>query len=166
MSLWGNKDSKTSANAAGTIQIFTNGNANGTGTSFTTQAAVGNFLHTATGNTDFVITAISNNTSMTVRAGISGGSVTAVGAGSAYFLSEKPKFVVYADSTGIAANTVYGVDTTEAGVSSGDGKKVAHAGWVVRKVGTGARAGRVQYETLVAMGSISGDAEDTVFPDS
>lgn len=31
---------------------------------------------------------------------------------------------------------------------------VAHAGWVVRREGTGGRAGRVQYETLVAMGSL------------
>jgi hypothetical protein len=31
---------------------------------------------------------------------------------------------------------------------------VAHAGWVVRREGTGGRAGRVQFETLVAMGSL------------
>jgi hypothetical protein len=37
------------------------------------------------------------------------------------------------------------------------------AGWNLRKEGTGGRAGRVQYECLVAMGSISGDgADDTV----
>lgn len=30
----------------------------------------------------------------------------------------------------------------------------AHAGWVLRTEGTGGRAGRVQYETLVAMGSL------------
>lgn len=47
------------------------------------------------------------------------------------------------------------------------GKKVdAHAGWVRRIVGTGGRAGRVQYETLVAMGTIANDAEDNVFPDA
>lgn len=43
----------------------------------------------------------------------------------------------------------------------------AHAGWVRRTVGTGGRAGRVQYETLVAMGSMTGDAsDDTVLPDA
>ena len=31
---------------------------------------------------------------------------------------------------------------------------LTHAGWVLRKEGTGGRAGRVQYETLVAMGSL------------
>ena len=43
----------------------------------------------------------------------------------------------------------------------------AHAGWVKRTVGTGGRAGRVQYETLVAMGSITADqADDIEFKDS
>lgn len=51
-------------------------------------------------------------------------------------------------------------------VISGLAGKIAHAGWVRRVVGTGNRAGRIQYETLVAMGSISGDAEDTVAKDS
>jgi hypothetical protein len=42
-----------------------------------------------------------------------------------------------------------------------------HAGWVRRTVGTGGRAGRVQYETLVAMGSITGDqSDDIAFKDS
>ena len=42
-----------------------------------------------------------------------------------------------------------------------------HAGWVKRTVGTGGRAGRVQYETLVAMGSITGDqSDDVAFRDS
>jgi hypothetical protein len=58
---------------------------------------------------------------------------------------------------------------------------VAHAGWVVRREGTGGRAGRVHYETLVAMGSLgaqtaaygtpattadSNSTEDTILPDS
>ena len=42
----------------------------------------------------------------------------------------------------------------------------AHAGWVRRTVGTGGRAGRVYFETLVAMGTIAGDAEDSVLPDA
>lgn len=32
---------------------------------------------------------------------------------------------------------VFGVDTTEAGVTSGEGKYVAHAGWNLRKAGSG-----------------------------
>jgi hypothetical protein len=43
----------------------------------------------------------------------------------------------------------------------------AHAGWVRRIVGTGGRAGRVQTEVLVAMGSITGDqADDIQYPDA
>jgi hypothetical protein len=43
---------------------------------------------------------------------------------------------------------------------------ITHTGWVRRTTGTGGRAGRVFYETLVAGGSISGDqADDRQFPD-
>jgi hypothetical protein len=43
----------------------------------------------------------------------------------------------------------------------------AHSGWVRRTVGTGGRAGRIQYETLVAMGSMTGDQSDDIeFRDS
>jgi len=42
-----------------------------------------------------------------------------------------------------------------------------HAGWVRRIVGTGGRAGRITHETLVAMGTIAGDAsDDNVMPDA
>ena len=39
-------------------------------------------------------------------------------------------------------------------VGGAKNKGVAHAGWVLRTEGSGGRAGRVQYETLVAMGSL------------
>ena len=41
----------------------------------------------------------------------------------------------------------------------------AHLGWVKRTVGTGGRAGRIHYETLVAASSITGDGEDLATPD-
>ena len=56
--------------------------------------------------------------------------------------------------------------TASAVLSSGGDKNVAHAGWVKRTVGTGGRAGRVYYETLVAGGTIGGDQEDAVFKDA
>jgi len=46
--------------------------------------------------------------------------------------------------------------------SGAGGTQVTHAGWVKRTVGTGGRAGRVFYETLVAGGSITGDAADDI----
>lgn len=56
----------------------------------------------------------------------------------------------------------FGVDTSEAQAN----KAIPHAGWVLRTEGTGLRAGRVTYETLVAMGSMTGDgSDDTYIPD-
>lgn len=58
----------------------------------------------------------------------------------------------------------FGVDTKE--VTADPAGHGYHAGWVLRTEGTGLRAGRVTYETLVAMGSMGGDGtDDTQFPD-
>jgi len=57
--------------------------------------------------------------------------------------------------------------TATAALGEGTVGGSAHAGWVRRTVGTGGRAGRVFSETLVAMGSISGDAADDIqYPDA
>jgi len=66
---------------------------------------------------------------------------------------------------------VFGVDTTEQTVSGATSSHSAHAGWVLRTAGTGGRAGRVQTETLIAMGSMTGDGsasanDDTIFADA
>lgn len=62
---------------------------------------------------------------------------------------------------------VFGIDTSEQQVLNQNGQAHgAHAGWQLRTVGQGGRAGRVFYETLVAMGSMSGDgSDDTILPD-
>lgn len=45
-------------------------------------------------------------------------------------------------------------------------RRISHAGWVLRTEGSGNRAGRIQYETLVALSSMTGDAsDDTNIPD-
>ena len=63
----------------------------------------------------------------------------------------------------------FGISTTEqsntAQVHGG------HAGWNLRKVGSGGRAGRIHVETLIAMGSMTQDGtptanDNTVFPDA
>ena len=69
----------------------------------------------------------------------------------------KPKHLSTADKA-----KTYGVDEAETTAKQG---KVAHAGWVQITEGTGGRAGRVHYETLVAASSMTGDAEDTKFQD-
>jgi hypothetical protein len=67
--------------------------------------------------------------------------------------------------TGITVGQ-YGEDVNEAQAKRQDATaRPAHAGWVLKKTGSGNRAGRVSYETLVAFGSMSGDDEDTTFPD-
>ena len=51
--------------------------------------------------------------------------------------------------------------TATATLGSGEPAAITNPGWVLKTVGTGGRAGRVQYETLVAGRSlISGDAAD------
>lgn len=77
------------------------------------------------------------------------------------------------DITGTGNNAQYfdkvGGTTATAVAALGDSTTGGsqHAGWVKRTVGTGGRAGRIQYETLVAMGSISSDASDDIqFRDS
>lgn len=60
---------------------------------------------------------------------------------------------------------VFGVDDKEQQVVSV--AKGGHAGWVLRKTGSGGRAGRVHVETLVAMGSMTGDgSDDTPYADT
>jgi len=58
--------------------------------------------------------------------------------------------------------------TATASLGSGAGGTIlTHAGWVRRTTGTGGRAGRVNQEVLVAMGSITGDqADDIQYPDA
>ena len=61
----------------------------------------------------------------------------------------------------------FGVSGQEAqALRAGANTKVTHAGWVLRTVGSGNRAGRVQNETLVAMKTIAQDgSDDSVIPD-
>ena len=68
---------------------------------------------------------------------------------------------------------IFAVDTTEIASASATNKasRPAHSGWILRTAGTGGRAGRVQTEVLVAMGSITLDGgavanDDVVFQDA
>jgi hypothetical protein len=64
-------------------------------------------------------------------------------------------------------HSLTGETATAAATLSGVASGAAHTGWVLRTVGQGGRAGRVQYETLVAMGgNLSTDAEDTILKDA
>jgi len=66
---------------------------------------------------------------------------------------------------------VYAIDKTEMGLqhtgANTEAGKVAHTGWSVRRVGSGGRAGRVMYETLVAGGvTTTANTDDAIFPDT
>jgi len=78
---------------------------------------------------------------------------TVVGAGSSHTLIGQTPTATASLGMGSAGTTV--------GAS-----QVAHVGWVKKTIGTGGRAGRVFYETLVAASSITGDSEDLATPDS
>jgi hypothetical protein len=56
---------------------------------------------------------------------------------------------------------LFAVDAFEADVND----EVAHSGWVLRTVGSGGRAGRVQQEVLIATGIIS-DNTSPIYPDA
>jgi hypothetical protein len=63
---------------------------------------------------------------------------------------------------------VFGVSAAEmnSANTSSEASAVTHTGWQLRTEGTGGRAGRVHYETLVA-GGITGDAaDDAVLPEA
>jgi len=75
----------------------------------------------------------------------------------------------------LTGDTATGVAIVNGAINGG----VAHAGWVIRREGTGGRAGRVHYETLVAMGSLGAQtaaygvastvadaSDDAILPDS
>lgn len=83
---------------------------------------------------------------------------------------------VQVDITGVGVGTAHKLTlgTSEAatatailGIGTAVESKGAHAGWVKKTVGSGGRSGRIQYETLVAVGSITTDAvDDKTFPDA
>ena len=86
---------------------------------------------------------------------------------------DEPKFGSALNANTSATVEVFGVDATEQGVAnaaSGDARKYApqHAGWVGITTYTNHDGTlRVKTETLVAMGSITGDqSDDATFADS
>ena len=95
------------------------------------------------------------------------GSAIVTTAGTPTGLTYTPYTIVMISGTGNNAQYFEiqaAADQATATAALGDGAVGGsqHAGWVKRTVGTGGRAGRVQYETLVAMGSMTGDQSDDV----
>ena len=169
MSLWGNKDAVYSD---GTIAI-SGTTVTGTGTTFNTAGLIsaGDVLTVGTGSTqgEAVIASVTNATTLVLETSPSTLDTGTI-SGAAYVISQKPISTIF--DTNYEAAEIYGVDTTEqqvANAASGEARQYApaHAGWVgiTTYVDTHGNL-RVKTETLVAGSTISGDAEDTKFPDS
>lgn len=72
--------------------------------------------------------------------------------------------LLYANTTAnvyISRETVglFAMDSTEVANTQQSG--VQHQGWVMKTTGQGGRAGRTQYETLVALSTVTGDGDNS-----
>jgi hypothetical protein len=135
---------------AGNLKITTV-DANGNVTAVSTQVA-GDYT---------VLPTLTDNpfTSNTSVAGVGFRANLSIGVGSTRVTTVGQQYGSDVDVTvGGAGGTGAVVDVQLTG-QEGSTKGVT-AGWNLRKEGSGGRAGRVQYECLVAMGSISGDGAD------
>ena len=130
-------------------------NGNVTGLAITNAGKYSTVISAATNNTTFLSnTASGSGLTANIRFGIE--SVTVSNPGEDY-----NQLTVAAIVSG---NGISGAAVTVNLDGNDASNKGAHAGWVLRKEGSGGRAGRVQVETLVAMGSMTGDgADDTQF---
>ena len=70
----------------------------------------------------------------------------------------------------IAGDTIglFMVDQNEMDVQEANGTPPAHKGWNLKTTGSGGRSGRVTWETLVALSTVSSDnnSDDAVLPDT
>ena len=153
MALWGNKEALA---LTGTVAT-TNGSATVTGTStvFRTEAQVGDVI---TVNSTFAkIVGITSNTALTISPAWSIANTTGVSA----TLEQSPKWLAAgSDETVQSVAKIYGVDVAEATANN------EIPGWVYTNVYTDMHGNiRRKTEVLAAIGSISTDAEDTVYPD-
>ena len=148
MALWGKRDSFS---VAGTVSINnTETILVGSSTSFTANLNIGDMITLA--SSKYKVVAIANDTYLTISPAFSGANqsgVTITG-------QDTPKYLTPADG-----RKTFGVDTTEAEATTRD------AGWVLRNTYTDVHGRtRDKREVLVALSSISADAEDVVYPDT
>lgn len=185
MALWGKQD-LVLTNGTITINLSTKV-VTGSGTSFTTAGylvTAGDVLVVGAGGTygQAVISGITSNTQVSIASTQFLIGIGTVGHGAtigvAYAINQKPKYTLEdgqyfaPDVKSNRFSSVFGVDVTEqkvADAATGNARKYAapHAGWVGVTTYVDMHGNlRVKTETLVAGSSISGDAEDTIYPDS
>jgi hypothetical protein len=158
MALWGSRDSFA---ITGTIAaVNTSTTITGTSTTFLTTLEVGDGI--VINGRRRKVAAITSNTILTIdtawdTANVSGVTITG---------QDLPKYVPTSD---IVANTIIGIDTTEAGVANNRIRGLSTPGWNNYVTYTDMH-GRTRHKTetlAVLAGGMSGDApDDTVAEDS
>jgi len=179
MSLWGNKE--LIGNGGSVAINLSTGVITGTATTFTTsgyEVSAGDVIVVGAGAT-MGYAVINTVTSNTVASVANSQYLTAVPAGSEYYISQMPVYTM--EDPALAApevksnktDVIYGVDNGEqaaANNASGDARKYAapHAGWVGVTTYTNHDGTlRVKSEVLVAGGidtTVTTDREDTTYP--
>jgi len=168
MSLWGNKDAYGST---GLLTVTSGTAASGVDTQWGAGATgqPGEYLIADGVDDHYLIVSVTNTGEAIV---IPAAGATGELGSTSFTISTKPQYIVTSESTSSGDSydsgnpeAVFGVDANEI-TSAGATAIDAHTGWVRRIVGSSGRAGRVQYETLVA-GGITGDAsDDSEFPET
>ena len=155
MALWGSRDSFALTGTASFVNTSTT--VTGSGTAFDTELEVGDDIVTAAG-VKYKVIGITSNTSITVdpawaTTNASGQTITG---------QDTPKFMNITNNGHYQSQrNVYGVDSTEAIAET------TNPGWIHVNEYTDMHGNtRKKNEVLVAMSSITGDAEDVVFPDT
>ena len=162
MALWGTKDT-----------VYSTGNVNVNVTTGVVTKQSGSIAWTAgngvkvgqimtiDGTSEGVITGITSATQLTIGTQfLPSSNISNKG----YVISEKPKSTLF-DSK-YSAGDIFGVDEGEVGVAKTTAYSVTHGGWVGITSYTDQHGNlRVKTETLVAMSSISGDAENVKYTD-
>jgi hypothetical protein len=149
MALWGKRDSFA---VTGTVAfVNTSNQVVGTGTNFVNQLDIGDMIITS-GGVKFKVVGVTNAEHIL----ISPSWPTDNASGQTITGQDTPKYLYHTDG-----RKTFGVDSVEAQVNDKD------AGWILRNTYTDMHGiTRVKNEVLVAMSSISGDAEDVVYPDA
>ena len=112
-----------------------------------------------------IAVSVTNATTLVLKQKNGAAPISAVPAGASYVISQKPQSLL--NQTQYSASSIFGVDPTEVGVARTTAFSVTHGGWVgITSYIDQDGVLRVKTETLVATGTISGDAEDVKFKDS
>jgi len=155
MALWGNKDKKA---VTGTIAVTEDSvNVVGTNTLFTTELKAGNVLDI--NNVEYQIDSIQSNIALKLKQAYADSTASSL-AVDAY---EKPAYLAQSE-----LGDIYGISASEVSTDEAKNVGINTTGWgkYTTYVDGNGRT-RHKFESLVAMGTISGDAgDDNLLPES